>query len=51
MNILVSGAGIAGSTVAWYLAKTGAKATIVEKAKDFLAQGQNIDVSGAAISQ
>lgn len=31
MRILISGAGIAGPTLAWYLAKAGARITIVEK--------------------
>ncbi len=36
--------------MAWFLAKTGAHVTVVERSKDFLAQGQNIDVHGAAIT-
>lgn len=52
MRVLISGAGIAGPTLAYFLAKTGVAAhvTIVERAPELLAIGQNIDLSGAAIS-
>jgi 2-polyprenyl-6-methoxyphenol hydroxylase-like FAD-dependent oxidoreductase len=49
MRVLISGAGIAGPTLAWFLAKTGARITIVEKSDSLLAQGQNIDIRGVAI--
>ncbi|KAF1845723.1 FAD/NAD(P)-binding domain-containing protein [Cucurbitaria berberidis CBS 394.84] len=48
MHVLISGAGIAGPTLAWWLAKTGARITIVEKAHSLLSHGQNIDISGSA---
>ena len=48
MHILISGAGIAGPALAWWLAKTGARITIVEKARSLLPHGQNIDISGSA---
>ena len=49
MRVLISGAGIAGPTLAYFLSKTGAEITIVEKAADFLDQGQNIDINGSAV--
>lgn len=49
MRVLISGSGIAGPTLAWFLAKAGANITIVEKSDTFLAQGQNIDIRGVAI--
>jgi 2-polyprenyl-6-methoxyphenol hydroxylase-like FAD-dependent oxidoreductase len=49
MRVLISGAGIAGPTLAWFLAKTGARITIVEKSDSHLAQGQNIDIRGVAV--
>ncbi|CAO2648890.1 Nn.00g098390.m01.CDS01 [Neocucurbitaria sp. VM-36] len=48
MHVLISGAGIAGPALAWWLAKTGARVTIVEKARSILSHGQNIDISGSA---
>lgn len=50
MRVLVSGAGIAGPTVAYFLAKAGAKITIVDKAPALLPHGQNIDLQGSSIS-
>lgn len=50
MHVLISGAGIAGPTLAWYLAKAGARVTVVEKAQSMLAQGQNIDLAGSAVT-
>ncbi|KAB8772353.1 hypothetical protein FH972_026643 [Carpinus fangiana] len=49
MRVLISGAGIAGPTLAWFLAKTGARVTVVEKSRTLLAQGQNIDVNHSAL--
>jgi len=43
-RILVSGASIAGNTVAWVLARGGADVTVVERAPAFRGGGQNIDV-------
>ena len=50
MRVLVSGAGIAGCTVAWHLARLGShvSVTVVEKAPALLPHGQNIDISGSA---
>lgn len=50
MRVLISGVGVAGPAVAFFLAKTGARVTVVEKAPVLLASGQNIDISGTAIS-
>ena len=48
MRILISGAGIAGPTLAFFLAKTGARITVVEKAPSLLPHGQNIDIQGSS---
>ena len=50
LRVLVSGAGIAGPTLAWWLAKTGATVTILEKTPQLLPHGQNIDIHGTAIT-
>ncbi|KAL8685983.1 MAG: hypothetical protein Q9218_007424 [Villophora microphyllina] len=50
MRVLISGAGIAGPTLAWFLAKTGAHITIFEKSRNLLPHGQNIDITGSAIT-
>ena len=50
MRVLISGAGVAGPTLAWFLAKDGARITIVEKSRALLPYGQNIDVQGSAIT-
>ncbi|KAH7110321.1 hypothetical protein B0J11DRAFT_544443 [Dendryphion nanum] len=48
MHILISGAGIAGPALAWWLAKTGARVTIIEKTEALLPHGQNVDITGSA---
>lgn len=48
MRVLISGAGIAGSTLAWFLAKNGARVTVLEKASALLPHGQNVDIQGTA---
>ncbi|KAF2248525.1 FAD/NAD(P)-binding domain-containing protein [Trematosphaeria pertusa] len=49
MRVLISGAGIAGPTLAYFLAKAGgARITLVEKAPTQLPYGQNIDIQGSA---
>lgn len=50
MRVLISGAGIAGPTLAWFLQKTGARITIVEKAQNILPHGQNVDIQGSAVT-
>ncbi|MBE1500247.1 2-polyprenyl-6-methoxyphenol hydroxylase-like FAD-dependent oxidoreductase [Amycolatopsis lexingtonensis] len=48
-NILISGAGVAGSTLAWFLARDGWSVTVVERAPGPRTGGQAIDVRGAAL--
>ena len=50
MRVLISGAGIAGPALAWFLAKAGARITIVEKSHSILPHGQNVDMQGSAIT-
>jgi 2-polyprenyl-6-methoxyphenol hydroxylase-like FAD-dependent oxidoreductase len=50
LRVLVSGAGIAGPTLAWFLARSGARVTVLERASELLAQGQNIDLRGTALN-
>ncbi|KAJ9476954.1 FAD_binding_3 domain-containing protein [Pseudozyma hubeiensis] len=50
MRVLISGAGIAGPTLAHFLSRAGSRITVVEKAPSMLAQGQNIDVHGTALN-
>lgn len=50
MRVLISGVGVAGPVVAFWLAKAGARITLVEKAPALLSHGQNIDVQGTAIA-
>ena len=47
MNILISGAGIAGLTNAFWLLRTGHKVTIVEKSPSLRDEGYMIDFFGA----
>lgn len=47
-RILIAGAGIAGPTTAFWLAKNGYEVTIVERSEALRTGGQNIDVKGAA---
>jgi 2-polyprenyl-6-methoxyphenol hydroxylase-like FAD-dependent oxidoreductase len=46
---LISGAGIAGSTAAYWLAKAGFDVTVVEQAQDLRSSGSPVDVRGAAV--
>ncbi|KAF2492578.1 FAD/NAD(P)-binding domain-containing protein [Lophium mytilinum] len=50
MHVLISGAGIAGPTLAWFLAKTGTRVTLVEKSPSLLPNGQNVDIQGSALT-
>jgi hypothetical protein len=49
MRVLISGAGIAGLTVAYWLQRYGFLPTIVERAPSLLTGGYNIDVRGTAL--
>ena len=46
---LISGAGIAGSTAAYWLARGGFQVTVVEQAQDIRSSGSPVDVRGPAI--
>ena len=46
---LISGAGIAGATAAYWLAKAGFQVTVVEQASDMRSSGSPVDVRGAAV--
>lgn len=46
-KVLISGASIAGPTLAFWLAKYGFNVTIVERSKSLRLGGQNLDVRGA----
>ncbi|DBA90811.1 TPA: hypothetical protein ACH3X1_004015 [Trebouxia sp. C0004] len=50
MRVLISGAGIAGPTLAWFLTKAGACVTVVEKSQSLLSHGQNVDIRDSAIT-
>lgn len=50
MRVLISGAGVAGPTLAYFLAKAGARITVVEKAPALLPHGQNVDITGSAVT-
>jgi 2-polyprenyl-6-methoxyphenol hydroxylase-like FAD-dependent oxidoreductase len=49
LKILISGAGVAGPVLAYFLKKTGANVTIVEKASSLRTGGQNVDVRGLGL--
>lgn len=48
-NVLISGAGIAGFTLAYWLKKRGFNPTIVEKHKDQRGGGYKVDIRGTAL--
>jgi 2-polyprenyl-6-methoxyphenol hydroxylase-like FAD-dependent oxidoreductase len=50
LDVLISGAGIAGPTVAFFLARAGARITIVEKAPELRSGGQNVDIRGVGLT-
>ena len=47
MDILISGASIAGPTAAYWLARAGHRVTVVERADSLRTAGQNVDVRGS----
>lgn len=49
-TVLISGAGIAGSTLAYWLARHGFEVTVVERSTGLLSSGAPVDVRGAALS-
>jgi 2-polyprenyl-6-methoxyphenol hydroxylase-like FAD-dependent oxidoreductase len=48
-TVLVSGAGIAGATAAYWLAKSGFEVTVVERASAERSSGSPVDVRGPAV--
>jgi 2-polyprenyl-6-methoxyphenol hydroxylase-like FAD-dependent oxidoreductase len=49
-NILISGAGIAGSVTAYFLGLAGFSVTVLERNPSLRTLGQGIDMEGPAIS-
>ncbi|KEF51355.1 uncharacterized protein A1O9_12504 [Exophiala aquamarina CBS 119918] len=49
-HVLVSGAGIAGPTVAFWLYRAGFTVTVVERSTKLRASGQNIDIRGHGLT-
>ncbi len=47
-SVLISGAGIAGPALAWWLLRAGVRVTVVERAPSLRAGGQAVDFRGAA---
>ncbi|CAF1450266.1 unnamed protein product, partial [Adineta steineri] len=48
-HILISGAGIAGPTLAFWLVRYGMKVTVIERAPQLRVAGQTIDIRGAGL--
>jgi 2-polyprenyl-6-methoxyphenol hydroxylase-like FAD-dependent oxidoreductase len=48
-TVLISGAGIAGPTLAWWLARHGLRPTVVEHASALRSSGSPVDVRGPAV--
>jgi 2-polyprenyl-6-methoxyphenol hydroxylase-like FAD-dependent oxidoreductase len=49
-KVLVSGAGIAGMALAWWLTEHGAEVTVVERAAGVRDGGYKVDIRGAALT-
>jgi len=49
MRVLISGAGIAGPALAWWLARYGVHAVVVERSADLRVGGHAIDIRGVAL--
>ncbi|MQY17842.1 FAD-dependent oxidoreductase [Nocardia macrotermitis] len=49
-NVLISGAGVAGSTLAYWLARQGFTVTVVERADGQRSSGNPVDVRGPALA-
>jgi len=49
MNVLISGAGIAGLTTAYWLHERGLNPTVVERADDIRDGGYKVDIRGTAV--
>ena len=50
LNVLVAGASIAGPTAAYWLAKAGARVTVIERFPKLRTNGQNIDIRTAGVA-
>lgn len=50
LQILISGASVAGPALAFFLARAGAKVMIVEKAPSLRTGGQNVDIRGVGLN-
>jgi 2-polyprenyl-6-methoxyphenol hydroxylase-like FAD-dependent oxidoreductase len=48
-DVLISGAGVAGSTLAFWLAKGGFRPTVVERSQGLRSSGNPVDVRGPAV--
>jgi 2-polyprenyl-6-methoxyphenol hydroxylase-like FAD-dependent oxidoreductase len=48
-DVLISGAGVAGSTLAYWLARHGLRPTVVERAQGMRSSGNPVDVRGPAV--
>lgn len=48
-DVLISGAGVAGSTLAYWLARAGLKPTVVERSQGTRSSGNPVDVRGPAV--
>ncbi|MEU8261892.1 FAD-dependent monooxygenase [Micromonospora sp. NPDC048999] len=48
-TVLISGGGIAGNTLAWWLARNGFRPTVVERAAGQRSSGAPVDVRGPAV--
>ncbi|MDI5938273.1 NAD(P)-binding protein, partial [Micromonospora sp. DH15] len=48
-TVLISGAGIAGPTLAYWLARHGFRPTVVERAQGLRSSGSPVDVRGPAV--
>jgi 2-polyprenyl-6-methoxyphenol hydroxylase-like FAD-dependent oxidoreductase len=48
-TVLISGAGVAGPTLAYWLARAGLRPTVVERANDQRSSGSPVDVRGPAL--
>lgn len=45
-RVLITGASIAGNTLAWWLGRAGFDVTVLERAAGFRDGGQNVDIRG-----
>jgi 2-polyprenyl-6-methoxyphenol hydroxylase-like FAD-dependent oxidoreductase len=48
-NVLISGAGVAGTTLAYWLARNGFRPTVIERSRGLRSSGNPVDVRGPAV--